>query len=201
MENVLERPPSRIAFRLGLFALVISIVACTCSPFGFGFGELIPSFEEPPVTVEGISPLEEPLEPAVTEEPVATEPPAPATEPPTIEPPESPSADLLIPNGEATVSGRFFDGSGDCMANPADFSVPVLIVSVYDGLMEIEQPGAHLNTGSINQETAVFDVSTGKGENSEGYMGILTPNFSATGEYRYTTGSGTCIYTFTLVPN
>lgn len=199
MAKKLARSRAQIAYRLGLFVLIILTAACTCSPFGFNFSRFAPRLQEPDISVEGVAPLDEITEDA-TEAPIPTEPP-PATEAATAHPPPSPTASVLIPNGEASVSGRFFDGSGDCMANPADFTVPVLIVSVHDGLMELEQPEVHLNTGAIDHETAIFDIGTGKGDNSEGYMGVLTPNFSATGEYRYTTAAGTCFYSFILTPN
>lgn len=113
--------------------------------------------------------------------------------PPPPPPDDTPTPLILIPGGEYFVTGKFTNGTGDCTANPADFTVPNLILRISEGEMQIEQPGMHLNIGPL-LPNGEFDISTGTGPNTERYVGIINPDISATGTYSYTTNDGTCTW-------
>jgi hypothetical protein len=111
-----------------------------------------------------------------------------------ITPPGS-SSGSGFPPGSAEVTASFTDGSGTCMSNPADFTA-VLIVTVHeDGTMAVIQPGMHDNFGAILPE-GFFEVSTGKGEGNENFVGLLMHDFSAEGIFTWITTVGTCTWTF-----
>ena len=124
----------------------------------------------------------------------------PPPPPPPPEPTLTPTPLILIPGGDYFVTGSFTNGAGDCVANPADFNVPGLLMRLGENDMQIIQAGMHENEGPMDRTDGFFDVSTGKGEGSEGYTGTLEPDGSASGTYRYTTAAGNCTWDFELTP-
>jgi hypothetical protein len=111
----------------------------------------------------------------------------------------TPTPLIRIPGGDYLVSGTFTEGAGGC-GSTGDFQVPELLVRLEETQMWIIQGGLHENVGPLDRADGFFDVSTGKGDGSEGYTGNLMPDGSASGEYRYTTAAGTCTWQFELTP-
>lgn len=108
--------------------------------------------------------------------------------------PPTPTPLIYLPGGEYQYSGNFTNGSGECGMNPAPFFLPQLLVRIDGDQMQLEQPGAHLNEGIIDQATGQAEVSTGEGADTEGYQLQFDTDLSAAGVYRYTTGGGTCTW-------
>lgn len=150
-------------------------------------GDQPPEPEEPePEEEQEQSEVGEP-EPEEEEEQVEAEPVEPEGPPP------------VMP-GEQRVQAWVTMGEGDCMANPADFHIVLIVRIKEDGSIEIEQAGLHLNLGEITLDDGMFEVSTGEGPGTEAYLGRLNKDFSGEGTYTYTTSSGTCTYKFEFMP-
>ena len=121
----------------------------------------------------------------------------PAKEEPVEEEAEAPPQ--VMP-GEQRVNAWITMGEGSCMANPTDFHIVLTVRINEDGSMEIAQNGLHLNMGNINLGDSMFEVRTGEGPDTEGYLGKLNKDFSGEGTYTYTTSSGICTYKFEFMP-
>ena len=140
---------------------------------------------------------DEPPEPDEPE-PEQEEEPIEVKEPVEIEPDDAEAPPSVMP-GEQRVNAWVTMGEGDCMANPADFHIELIVRIMEDGSMEIEQPGLHLNLGKINPD-GTFEVSTGEGPGTEAYIAKLNKDFSGEGTYTYTTSSGNCTYKVEFMP-